>query len=78
MFFFNAPGHVNGTSQVSPTERQSSWPYVFGKSQKMSAQLFYVRLSAQALLLNGSMVCSEVARIKLGSLPAYKTNAMAL
>ncbi len=25
--FFCAPGHVNGTSQVFPTERQSSWPY---------------------------------------------------
>ncbi len=28
MIFFSAPGHVNGTSQVSPTERQSSWPTV--------------------------------------------------
>ncbi len=26
MIFFSVPGHVNGTSQVSPTERQSSWP----------------------------------------------------
>ncbi len=26
--FFSAPGHVNGTSQISLTERQSSWPMV--------------------------------------------------
>ncbi len=26
--FFSAPCHVNGTSQVFPTERQSSWPNV--------------------------------------------------
>ncbi len=26
MIFFSAPGYVNGTSQVYPTERQSSWP----------------------------------------------------
>ncbi len=26
--FFSSPSQVNGTSQVSQTERQSSWPYV--------------------------------------------------
>ncbi len=26
--FFSAPDHVNGTSQVSPTERQSSSPII--------------------------------------------------
>ncbi len=28
MICFIVPSHVNGTSQVSPTERQSSWPTV--------------------------------------------------
>ncbi len=27
MIFFGVPGHLNGTSKVSLTERLSSWPY---------------------------------------------------
>ncbi len=41
--FFSAPGHMSGTSQVSQTERQSSWPGIarhFPASAEQSSGLF--------------------------------------